>query len=30
MSNEDPVALSQPSDIMEDKQIAAYKDMLER
>ncbi|KAF7158690.1 hypothetical protein CNMCM6106_005480 [Aspergillus hiratsukae] len=30
MSNEDPVVLSQPGDIMEDKQIAAYEDMLER
>ncbi|RHZ48752.1 DUF2841 domain-containing protein [Aspergillus thermomutatus] len=29
MSNEDPVVLSQPGDIMEDKQIAAYEDMLE-
>ncbi|KAF7164514.1 hypothetical protein CNMCM6106_001032 [Aspergillus hiratsukae] len=29
MSNEDPVVLSQPGDIMEDKQIAAYEAMLE-
>ncbi|GIJ92742.1 hypothetical protein Asppvi_002020 [Aspergillus pseudoviridinutans] len=30
MSNEDPVVLSQSSDKIEDKQIAAYEDMLER
>ncbi|RHZ60746.1 uncharacterized protein CDV56_108454 [Aspergillus thermomutatus] len=30
MSNEDPVILSQPGDTIEDKQIAAYEDMLER
>ncbi|KAH3438007.1 hypothetical protein KXW39_000827 [Aspergillus fumigatus] len=30
MSSDDPVVLSQPSETMEDKQIAAYEDMLER
>ncbi|GFF50467.1 hypothetical protein IFM46972_09051 [Aspergillus udagawae] len=30
MSNDDPVVLSQPGETMEDKQVAAYKNMLER
>ncbi|KAF7133901.1 hypothetical protein CNMCM5793_005367 [Aspergillus hiratsukae] len=30
MSDDDPVVLSQPGEKMEDKQIAAYEDMLER
>lgn len=30
MTNDDPVVLSQPGEIMQDKQVAAYKDMLER
>jgi hypothetical protein len=30
MSDDDPVILSQPSKIIEDKQIAAYADLLGR
>ncbi|GFF82396.1 hypothetical protein IFM47457_05795 [Aspergillus lentulus] len=30
MSNKDPVVLLQPSEIIEDKQIAAYKNILKR
>jgi hypothetical protein len=30
MSNDDPVVLSQPGETMEDKQVAAYENMLER
>jgi hypothetical protein len=30
MSHDDPVVLSQPGETMEDKQVAAYKDILER
>jgi hypothetical protein len=30
MSDDDPVVLSQPGETMEDKQVAAYENMLER